>query len=275
MKRVALAVSGTFLLGATACLEDPVLPPLDYTLTALQARHALPDDIDPVALRGLSVRADGGFDVLVDARGIVHLNADGSHADEYRVGERGLENRAYNDVASLADTVDGNARFALISNNEGYVYSPAEESLAVKFCVEPGFEGGGGVPTLISQRNEAVAVAGNRILAAPRFYEETNEGMTLTSSEVRTYDAASGAELSRRDVTATGLEIEGLAVAGDAILAVAGTHLFSLSLDGEPLADGEPEGLVHGVGLTVDLGGGKLHVLDVSTGEILTYGLPQ
>jgi hypothetical protein len=199
------------------------------------------------ALRGISF--DGDFIDLVVDHGIVQVDRSGAFVREIAAGERGLLAADYRDLAAR-----GNDVFILLADNEGYLYDATTEQQRVHFCVEPDWEPEPGGPVL-EQRNDALAVAGNLIVAAPRFYEDG----VLTEAALRTYRAADGVQLASVSI---GLELTGLAIAGDNILGVQGDELHRFTVDGEHVSTEKLAGIADAGGLAVD--GGEIYVADAT-----------
>lgn len=252
----------TLVLSAAACgapsAKTPDAKP-KQALTSIDVREVVGDR----AVRGLSLVGDE-LDLIVDGRGILRVNQQGALIAEHKVGEQGLIDRAYNDVASLEQ-----GAFVLLSDAEGYLYDPATSTMNVHFCVEPGFE-----EPVVIQRNDAVAVSGTLILAAPRFYTFDEMGNErLTESALRTYRADDGEPLASVDLTAEGLELKGLAHGGDEILGVQGDELVRFSLAGELVAREPLEGVEDASGIAFDLASGSMFVADALHDVVRVFGL--
>jgi hypothetical protein len=218
------------------------------------------------AIRGVSHAADvaGALDLMVIGRGIVRVDGNGQLLSEHPLGQQGLDDRGYTDVASLQYD-----QFVLLSDSEGYLYDPATSALTVHFCVEPGWE-----EPAMYQRNDALAAEGNSILAAPRFYTVDATGAdVLIESSLRTYRAGDGTLLTSVDLTTEGLELTGLAQAGDEIFGVQGNTLVRFSLAGELLDRSTLDGVRAASGIAVDLGRGEFIVADAERSELLVFPL--
>jgi hypothetical protein len=227
----------------------------------------------------------GRLQVLIENVGIVELDDDGAVVRTLSVGQQGLRDLPYRDIASLGDD-----RYLLIADNEGYLYDALTEQLRVHFCVEPGFvecfdENGelidannngvcdwdeqqpepGPEPTPIVQRNDALGLVGNEVVAAPRFYEE---GARVEAS-LRSYDASTGAATGAVDLSAVDLDLAGLAPSGGGLVGVGGDRLVAIGLDGVPGALVRLDGVVDAAGVIGD-GDGVL-VLDGASRALLRF----
>jgi hypothetical protein len=231
-------------------------------------------DLSPVigdrAIHGVSL-SDSGLDVIVDGLGILSFSRAGALLAARAPGERGLQDLDYKDVASLGDEV-----FVLLADQEGYLYDALTESQRVHFCVEPDWEpeepvepgepNEPGPP--VAQRNDALAASGNLIVAAPRFYDAAG---ALVQSALRTYRAGDGTLIEAVDLLPLGLELRGLALAGDEILGLQGNELHRFSLAGEHLGAERLAGLVEASGAAVDAARGELFVSDEREALIRVY----
>lgn len=229
--------------------------------------------------------------VLVEGRGLLQVSRQGQLVRERKVGENGLDDRAYRDVA----VVDA-GRFLFIADNEGYLYDEVAGVESVFFCVEPGFndctdESGSWAdadndglcdwqddrpqdplpaplePTGddVTQKNDALALAGASILAAPRFYDDDVQ----IEASLRTYDVSNGDPTGSVDLSGLGLDLRGLDVDGDALFGVSGDQLIRFSLDGQREAGAALDGVADGKGLVVD--GGHVLVLDADGRRVVAY----
>lgn len=82
----------------------------------------------------------------------------------------------------------------------------------------------------IVQKNDAVALFGNIILAAPRFYDP-DSGQQVEAS-LRRYDLATGVQTGSVDITARGLDVAGLTTSSEEILGVSDGKLVRFDLQG-------------------------------------------
>ena len=270
---VALASSVASLV---ACAPEPVLVVDD-------GRTPLAFDIDG-ALRGLSRDpGTGALHVLIEGQGIVEVDDDGGAGSTIAVGELGLLDLPYRDIASLGD-----GRFLLIADNEGYLYDAVTEQHRVHFCVEPGFvecfdENGelidtnnNGIcdfdeaqvepgPTPIVQRNDALGLVGSEVVAAPRFYEQG----TRVEASLRSYDANTGVATGAVDLSSVGVDLAGLAPHNGALVGVGGDRLVGFGLDGAFDRELRLDGVTDASGV-IDDGDGVL-VLDAASRTIVRF----
>lgn len=211
---------------------------------------------------GLSLRGDA-VDLVVDGRGIVTVDRHGAVLDEHRAGEHGLVDRSYNDLAAVGDA--SAPQYILLDDTEGYLYDPLTEQQTVRFCVVPGF-----VAPAQMQKNDAVAVSGDTIVANPRFYGADG---ALASSELRTYRLSDGTPISSVGLDGN-LELQGLAVGLEALYGVAGDRLYRFTPDGRPLGDAPLDGVANATGLAVDNAAHRLFVLDGDAPRIAIFDEP-
>lgn len=288
MKKLALLLSplpvlSVAVLSVGACV-DPVLPGTTEVDLA-------PFVDDGARLQGIAKDPVGtDLHVLVEGRGLLQINRDGQLVQERKVGENGLEDRAYKDVA-----VVGNGRFLFIADNEGYLYDEVAGIESVFFCVEPGFndctdengnwadDDGDGlcnwqddqpqeplpeplepVGDDVTQKNDALTLAGSAILAAPRFYEDDRQ----IEASLRTYDVANGDPTGSVDLSGLGLDIKGLDIDGDTLMGVSGSKLVRFSLDGEEQGSADLD-VSDGKGLVVD--GDDVLVLDADGRKVVAF----
>jgi hypothetical protein len=221
------------LVTAAGCAKPEPVRALASTIDLARATGG-------AALQGVSARPDGDLDVVVDGRGILTVARDGSVKSTHVPGEHGLWELAYHDVASREDDV-----FILLSDAEGYLYDARTEQQRVHFCVEPNWDPN---EPVIIQKNDAVAAQGNLIVAAPRFYEDD----ALVESDLRTYRAADGTPIDSVDLMPLGLELQGLTIAGDEILAVQDDALHHFTLDGAHGDVEQLDGVASATGIAVD-----------------------
>jgi hypothetical protein len=121
---------------------------------------------------------------------------------------------------------------------------------------EPGPE-----PTVV-QQNDALALLGDLIVAAPRFYDDGAQ----VEAAIRTYDLASGRPIGGVDLTGRALELMGLSAFEGGLLGVAADRLVRFDGQGNVVAETALEG-VEPAGLVVD--GADVLVLDRSTLRIV------
>ena len=119
----------------------------------------------------------------------------------------------------------------------------------------------------VDQRNDALAISGNLILAAPRFYDTASDD--LVESSLRSYRAADGTPLSSVDLTSLGLDIAGLAIDGDRLLAVADDELHVFSLGGEHESTLPLAGVEDGAGVAVH--GDEVFVADGDARAVVVF----
>lgn len=271
-------------LSLTACLDGPVLPAGE----AVSLDGAV---VDALALRGLSRDpSSGNVHVLAEGSGIIELDEAGDVVTRFNVNERGLLDLPYRDIASLGD-----GRFLLIADNEGYLYDALTEQHRVHFCVEPGFvecfdENGNlidennngtcdwdeapvpgrepGIPLepVIVQRNDALALVGGEVVAAPRFYEQ---GARVEAS-LRSYNIATGEPTGAVDLSALPIELTGLAPAAGALVGVGRDRLVRFDTAGIEVARAVLEGVGDAAGVIAD-GDDGLLVLDAAARTIVRF----
>ncbi|MDP2339395.1 MAG: hypothetical protein Q8O67_00445 [Deltaproteobacteria bacterium] len=265
-------------------------PPLAGTTTIDLA----PFVVDGGRLQGIA-RDPIGTDlhVLIEGRGMLQIDEDGALVAERPVGSKGLEDRPYRDLAVIGD-----GRFLLIADNEGYLYDELAETQRVHFCVEPGWEGectdeNGNwadidndglcdwddpaptepqpaepdpVGTPVIQRNDALALVGAAIVAAPRFYEEGEQ----IEASLRTYDVATGDPTGSTDLSGLGLDIAGVASDGDRLIGVSANRLARFTLDGEKTAEATLD-IDDAAGLLID--GDRALVLDRDSKRVVAFDI--
>jgi hypothetical protein len=203
------ALAAVVALLPAACAFDPIAPATDRIDLAphLQGTRATGVSLDPVSQN---------LHVVVQGRGLLELSTAGALVATRATGQAGLEPRPFKDVGALGD-----GRFVLLADNEGYLWDELTERFDVHFCVLPGFE-----LEQIAQKNDAVVVGAEVIVAAPRFYQVDMESgeETLLSSELRTYQTSTGEPLSSAPLI-EGHELKGLALDGAEVLGAAGSLL--------------------------------------------------
>jgi hypothetical protein len=265
----------------TACSPEPVLIVDD-------GRIDLGFDVDGALMGVTRDPLNGRLQVLVENQGIVEIDDDGAAIRTLAVGERGLLDLPYRDIASLGDD-----RFLLIADNEGYLWDAVTEQHRVHFCVEPGFvecfdetgelidENKNGVcdwdeaqpqpgpEPLIVQRNDALGLVGNEVVAAPRFYEEG----TRVEASLRSYDASTGTATGAVDLSAITVELTGLTPQGGALVGVGGDNLVRFGSDGVVGDTFRLEGVSAAAGVIGD-GDGVL-VLDDESRSLLRFTLDE
>lgn len=286
MKSLAALALSPFALSLVGCADAA-------PLAGTHAIDLAPFATDGARLQGVSSDPVGSdLHVLIEGRGLLQISREGQLVTERAVGQKGLEDRPYRDVA-----VVGDGRFLFIADNEGYLWDEVTETQKVHFCVEPGFnecldENGNfadddfdglcnweddkpteplpeplqPVGTEIQQRNDALALTGALILAAPRFYED---GQQIEAS-LRTYNVASGDPTGSADLSGLGLDIAGLDADGDTLVGVSGSKLSRFSLDGEEVASAELD-INDGVGLVID--GDTALVLDRDSQQVVSFDI--
>lgn len=280
-----LLAAVSLLAAGIACAPEPVLIDNDGRVDL-----DIDLDIDGGLLRGVTRDPlQGRLQVLVEGRGILELDGDGAVTRTLAVGERGLRDLPYRDIASLGDD-----RFLLIADNEGYLYDALTEQLRVHFCVEPGFvecfdengelidenkngicdweeeqpqPGPEPVPVPVVQRNDALGLMGNEVVAAPRFYEEGSR----VEASLRSYDASTGVATGAVDLSGVDVDLAGLAPSGGALVGVGGDRLVHIGLDGAPGETVRLEGVSDAAGVIGD-GDGVL-VLDAATRALVRFVL--
>src|SRR5688500_7651305 len=83
--------------------------------------------------RGLSLSPAGDrLHLVAEGRGLFELERDGTLVTERAVGEAGLLDAPYRDVAAL------DAAYVLLADDQGWLYDPQAQSEIVHFCVLPG-----------------------------------------------------------------------------------------------------------------------------------------
>jgi hypothetical protein len=247
-----------------ACGTEPLAPGKNaQPKRTATTRISIAQHTEGQLARGLSIDGDA-LDLVIDGRGIVRIDRDGNLLLEHKLGERGLPQYAFHDLAA-----EGNDQYVLLVDAEGYLWDPATESFTVHFCVEPGWE-----EPIVVQKNDAVAVQDSLIVAAPRFYTIDSMGTEqLMESALRTYRAGDGAPLSSVDLTSEGLELTGVALAGDEVIGVQKNELVRLSLTGEVLARETLVDIEDATGVAVDIVAKEILVLDGRDAEIRVFAL--
>lgn len=115
-------------VAAMACHVDP-MDPLRPPPPSVERSRSI--DVSSLADEGaiLGVTKDGDrFDVLVGGVGLVQIDRDGAERARFTQGERGLWGMAYHDVAA-----QGDERFILLADSEGYLYDAVTEQQRVHF----------------------------------------------------------------------------------------------------------------------------------------------
>ena len=287
-------------------LALPALPALPFALPLALIGCAPPPLAGTTALDLAPFVVDGGrlqgiasdpigtdLHVLIEGRGLLQIDRDGVLVTERPVGSKGLEDRPYRDLAVIGD-----GRFLLIADNEGYLYDELTETQRVHFCVEPGFEGecidengnwadadGDGLcdwddpaPTEpqpiepeptgepVIQRNDALALVGAAIVAAPRFYEDGEQ----IEASLRSYDVGTGDPTGVADLSGLGLDLAGVAADGDRLIGVSANRLARFTLDGEKIAEATLD-VDDAAGLVID--GDRALVLDRSSLRVVAFEL--
>jgi hypothetical protein len=258
------------------------------------------DDVIDVSALVAGARVEGvasdpvgrDFHLLVPGKGVLQVDRNGAQVAALVVGENGLEDRPYTDLAVIGD-----GRFLFIADNEGYLYDAVTSQQKVHFCVEPGFvdctdENGewkdtdndglcdwedpapvepqpSPVEPLIRQENDALALTGASILAAPRFYE----GDTQIEASLRTYDVATGTPTGSADLSGLGLDIAGVDVDVDVLVGVSGDALVRFDRNGGELSRTTLDGVTDGAGVVVD--GDFAWVLDRAAAQLVRFALPE
>jgi hypothetical protein len=212
-------------------------------------------------LQGVSVENDL-IVVLVEGRGLVELDRSGNVVAEHRVGEAGLVDRAYRDVSPT-----GRDTYILLADSEGYLYDPVTQQENVHFCVVPD------MGPVVFQKNDAVDVESDIIVAAPRFYEidEATGEERLTSSEIRTYRLSDGQPTGVAQIQGDAPEIRGLAIDGNTVLAVEGNRALRYSLQAELLGELTLEGVEEAVGVAIDARNDEVLVLDAKAEQLVIF----
>lgn len=215
-------------------------------LTALSVACA-PPSAEPTGSIDLSVVDDAGRWVgvsedeagnrfaLSTGRGIFRLTEDGpellaSNADLLALADV-PPSSTFHDLAALGD-----GTFALVADNDGFLYDDTTGRLSRHFCYEPGFLepdpnafGPDPVPTDPAARQVTLSLGfdreNERIVAQPRTYhDETGE---LLASHVATFGRFDGFEQQWFDAGDLDLLAGGLAVEGtDSVLLADGTELY-------------------------------------------------
>lgn len=270
------------VVAASGCVEPAVL-------LADDGRVSIAPLVDDGGiLRGISRDpSSGSLHVLVEGQGLLEVDDDGTLLATRPLGDNGLTALPYRDLAALGD-----GRFLLIADNEGYLWDEVTAQHRVHFCVEPGFvecfdengnlidENNNGIcdweevepgpePTPVIQRNDALALVGGEVVAAPRFYEA---GVRVEST-LRTYNVVDGTSTGAVDLSAIPQDFAGLAAADGALFGVGGDAMVRFALDGTPEVTGVLEGINDAAGLTVD--GDHLLVLDGERLEMVRYETPE
>ncbi len=252
--------------------------------------------VDGGRLQGLATDPIGtDLHVLIEGRGILQLDRDGVLVVERPVGTKGLKDRPYRDLAVIGD-----GRFLLIADSEGYLYDEVVETERVHFCVEPDWNPGPDctdangnwadadgdgicdpadpaptepqpdepdpVGTPIVQRNDALALVGAAIVAAPRFYEEDKQ----IEASLRTYDVATGNPTGSADLTGLGLDLAGVASDGDGLIGVSANRLARFTLDGAKISEASLD-VQDAAGLIV--ADGQALVLDRASSRVVAFDL--
>ena len=278
-RSLALACAAAAVLTAAACRPEPVLLVDD-------GRIDLGFDVDGAPMGVTRDPLNGRLQVLVENQGIVEIDDTGAAVRTLPVGVRGLLDLPYRDIASLGDD-----RFLLIADNEGYLWDAVTEQHRVHFCVEPGFvacfdENGEliddnhngvcdwdeaqpqpGPEPLIVQRNDALGLVGNEVVAAPRFYEEGSR----VEATLRSYDASTGVATGAVDLSAVTVELAGLTPQGGILVGVGGDSLVRFGSDGVVGDTFRLGGVSNAVGVIGD-GDGVL-VLDQPSLSLLRFTL--
>jgi hypothetical protein len=148
---------------------------------------------------------------------IVVVDADGQQQQRWRISTDALalvaaNNQAFNDLAALGDD-----NYLLIANEAGYHYDAQTGRLEELFCVLPGdMVDDGGIPVEVEQFNAAVAVAGDKIFAAPTFVE----GQTVLEQSLRSYRLVDGTPTGSFDLTGSFEQLQGITTADTDIVGV-------------------------------------------------------
>ncbi len=281
---VACALAAPHMVG---CVGPP---PLAGSTTVDLAPFVADSADGGARLQGLATDELGDLHVLIEGRGLLQIDSDGVLVAERKVGEKGLEDRPYRDLAVIGD-----GRFLLIADNEGYLYDEVAETQRVHFCVEPGFvdctdENGDwkdidsdglcdwedpapvipdepepiGQP--VTQKNDALALTGSAILAAPRFYESDRQ----IEASLRTYDVATGDPTGSADLSGLGLDLAGIDADGDTLVGVSGGKLARFTLAGEKIAEVGLD-IEDAAGLVVD--GDSALVLDRASQTVVRFDI--
>jgi hypothetical protein len=287
MRNLKLALPLAIPMALSACADT-------VQLAGTTTVDLAPFVVDGGRLQGVARDPIGSdLHVLIEGRGMVQVDEDGALVAERPVGSKGLEDRPYRDLAVIGD-----GRFLLIADNEGYLYDELAETQRVHFCVEPGWEGectdengnwadidGDGlcdwddpaptepqpaepdpIGTPVIQRNDALALVGAEILAAPRFYEEGEQ----IEASLRTYDVATGNPTGTSDLSGLGLDIAGVASDGDTLIGVSANRLARFTLQGEKIAEATLD-VDDAAGLLID--GDRALVLDRASTSVVAFDL--
>lgn len=183
---------------------------------------------------GVSEDAEGNRFALSTGRGIFRLTSEGpelvaSNDDLLALAEI-APTSTFHDLAALGD-----GTFALVADNDGFLYDETTGRLSRHFCYEPGFLeptptlGPDPVPTDPSARQVTLSLGFDRereqIVAQPRTYhEETGE---LLAAHVATFGRFDGFEQQWFDAGDVELLAGGLAVEStDSVLLADGTDLY-------------------------------------------------
>lgn len=258
---LASALASSF----AGCLGLPFDPPL-APLPQVEGARSI--DVAPLADEGdiLGVTIDGDrFDVLVDGVGLVQLDRLGREQARYAVGAGGLWEMPYRDVAA-----EGDGRFILLADGEGYFYDAVTEQQRVHFCVEPDMEPEPGTPTL-TQKNDAVALQDNVIVAAPRFYDDATGA--LVESSLRTYRATDGMPTGSADLTAMGVELDGVALHDGDVWGVSSTSLHRFTTAGARRSETNLKDVQRATGVAIDAAAREVWVLDADGARLVAFAL--
>ena len=190
--------------------------------------------------RGLSLHGDR-LHLVAEGRGILELDLDGALVSERKVGEQGLLDAAYRDLA----VVDAGSKYVLLADDQGWLYDPLAQTETVHFCVLPGDI----IGPALTQKNDAVSVNNETILASPRFYDASTE--SLVSSELRTYQLADGLPISSVPLSQP-LELRGLAVSLDGVVGVSGDRVYRIDTDGTVRGETAIANLGSAAGIAID-----------------------
>lgn len=280
--RSALALA--LVVPAVGCVDDVLVADDVIDVSAL---------VGDARVEGIANDPVGNdLHLLVPGTGVLRVNRSGAQVAALTVGVDGLEDRPYTDLAVIGD-----GRFLFIADNEGYLYDAVTAQQKVHFCVEPGFvdctdENGAWkdgdndglcdwedpapaepqpspVEPLIRQENDALALTGGSILAAPRFYE----GDTQIEASLRTYDVATGTPTGSADLSGLGLDIAGVDVDEDVLVGVSGDALVRFDRNGGELSRTILDEVTDGAGVVVD--GDFAWVLDRADATLVRFVLPE
>jgi DNA-binding beta-propeller fold protein YncE len=210
--------------------------------------------------RGLSLQGER-LHLVAEGRGILEIDLEGTLVGERKVGEAGLMDAAYRDVAVVDVGLADAPKYVLLADDQGFLYDPIAQTETVHFCVLPG----DGVDTMLTQKNDAVAVTGETILASPRFYDDASNG--LVSAELRTYRLTDGEPIDSVALE-NALELRGIAVTLDGILGVSGNTVHHLDAQGSVLGSTAIVDLGSAAGIAVDVAGGRAFILDEDNDRI-------